>query len=175
MSPLAWQMHLLSKSWWIFSLNSKSKTHFPSPYLLWKPFMSAMPPNSPSNHSLKKRQWKKTSLRILIITPRWACAMNGINVHTCVCVCVYTSYKMNEEYVVLLYHCYLPDIPFTNCVVIIFSLPRCFCRVLSLFSVFKATLISLSGHSLQSTSAALLHLFVLSTASLLEWQLTESF
>lgn len=29
-SPPAWQMHLQSKSWWIFSLNSKSKPHFPS-------------------------------------------------------------------------------------------------------------------------------------------------
>lgn len=83
-SPLAWQMHLLSKSWWIFSLNSKSKPHFPSPSLLREPFMSAMPPASPSNHSLTKRRWKKTLLWILIFTACWASVMNGSNIYSCI-------------------------------------------------------------------------------------------
>lgn len=78
-SPRSWQMHLWSKSWWIFSLNSKSKPHFPSPSMLWEPFMSAMPPASPSNHSLTKQQWKKTSFWILILGAWCACVMNGSN------------------------------------------------------------------------------------------------
>lgn len=83
-SPPAWQMHLLSKSWWIFSLNSKSKPHFPSPYLLREPFMSAIPPASASNHSLKKLRWKKTSLWILILTTCWAWVMNGSKIYSCI-------------------------------------------------------------------------------------------
>lgn len=61
-----WQMHLLSKSWWIFHLNFKSKPHFAFPSLLREPLMSAMPLTSPSNHSLTKQQWKKTLLWVFI-------------------------------------------------------------------------------------------------------------
>lgn len=166
-SPPAWQMHLLSKSWWIFSLNSKSKPHFPSPSLLWKPFMSAMPPASPSNHSLTKRQWKKTLLWILIFTAWWACVMNGSNIHSCICT-PHIRWVRNMLSFLPLSSSWLT---FDKLCCDPFFYIFLFFAVSVLFS--KVPLISLTPHSPLSGSAALFHFFVLSTASLPEWQLTE--
>lgn len=169
-SPPAWQMHLLSKSWWIFSLNSKSKPHFLSPSLLREPSMSAMPPASPGNHSLTKLRWKKTNIALdsylhpmLILCDEWE---QHIHLY------MNTSYQMSSEYAVPLSCCHLPDFPFDK-----LCCDHILCIFLflffALFSVFKVTLISPTPRSPQSTSAALFHFFVLSTASLPEWQLTE--
>lgn len=168
--PPAWQMHLLSKSWWIFSLNFKSKPHFPSPSLLREPFMSVMPPASPSNHSLTKRRWKKTLLWILIFAACWACVMNGSNIYSC----MFTPHmgwvrNMLSFFTVVIFLTFLWQIVlwlhFVNLSVSPLSI---------LCSLFKVALISLtpSPHSPQSTSASLFH-FVLSAASLPEWRLTE--
>lgn len=163
--PPTWQMHLLSKSWWIFSLNSKSKPHLCFPSLLREPLMSAMPPTSPSNHSLTKWQWKKTLLWILIVSSLHVVPVWCMELH--VLLHMYTSYQMCLEYVVPLYWRHFPDFD-KFCCDLYYSV-----TVYVLFSVFKVTLISLRPHSLQSTSAVLLYFFVFSTVSLPEWQLTE--
>lgn len=82
-SPPAWQMHLLSKSWWIYRLNSKSKPHFRSPHLRREPLAPAVPSTSASNHSLTKLRWKKASLRILILATCWVGVMNGNKMLSC--------------------------------------------------------------------------------------------
>lgn len=169
-SPPAWQMHLLSKSWWIFSLNSKSKPHFPSPSLLREPFMSAVPAASPSNHSLTKAAMEENIAldsylhRMLSLCDEWE---QRILVYS------NTSYQMRRNVlfffaIVIVLTCLL-----TNCVAITFSLSSCFFVHSFLFSLFKVTSISLTPRSPQSTPATLFLFSLLGTASLLEWQLSE--
>ena len=169
-SPPAWQMHLLSKSWWIFSLNSKSKPHFPSPSLLREPFMSAVPAASPSNHSLTKAVMEENIAldsylrRMLSLCDEW---------EQCILVYSNTSYQMRRnvlfffaivivlttfwQIVLQLHFLYLP---------VFLSTPSCF-----LF--LKLPLFLFTPRSPQSTSATLFPSPLLSTASLLEWQLSE--
>lgn len=74
--------------------------------------------------------------------------------------------------VVLFYHCHLPNFPLTNYIAITFLYLSVFVHSI-LFSVFKVILSSHTPHSPQSISAALFHFFVLSTALLPDWQLSE--
>lgn len=132
--------------------------------------MSAMPPGSPSNHSLTKRRWKKTLLWILIFTACWACVMNGSNIYSC----IWTPHiRWLWNMLSFLYHCHLPNFSLPNCVAITFSVSFVFLFAVFLFSVFNVTFISPTPVSPQSISAALFHFFVHSTPSLPEWQLTE--
>ena len=68
--------------------------------------------------------------------------------------------------------CHLPDLPFWQIVLRLHSLYLSVSLLSVLCSVFKVSLISFTHHSPHSTSASLLH-FLLSTASLPEWRLTE--
>ena len=152
-SPPAWQMHLLSKSWWIFSLNSKSKPHFPSPSLLREPFMSAVPAASPSNHSLTKVAMEENIAldsylhRMLSLCDEWDQR-----------ILVYrnTSYQMRRNvlffFAIVIVLTYL----LTNCVAITFSLSSWFLSTPScLFFLKLPPFLSLFVH----LSLPLLHSF----------------
>ena len=71
-SPSAWQMHLLHKSWWILSVNSKSKPYFASP-LLALCRLSA-------RRWLTRRRWRACCIRSLSPPHVDNCLMNGCNV-----------------------------------------------------------------------------------------------
>lgn len=112
--PPAWEMRLLSKSWWIFSRNSKSKPHFASPPSLWAPFMSAIPPSSHSHHSLTKWQHKK---RNIALDSYLHLVMNGSTERTAHIRSFNMLFSLTA-YLILLrttwsYSLYLPPVAFT--------------------------------------------------------------
>lgn len=78
-SPPAWQMHLLSKSWWIYRLNSKSKAHSRSRQRRGRAAASRPPclAPQPAITHWQGRTLKEASLRIVILTACGAAVMNG--------------------------------------------------------------------------------------------------
>lgn len=82
-SPPAWQMHLLSKSWWIYRLNSKSKAHSRSRRRggavggTRRRVPSAIPRTSAGNHSSTRPQLGRRHRFGLLSSPRGAAVMNG--------------------------------------------------------------------------------------------------
>lgn len=90
-SPLAWQMHLLCKSWWIFSLNSKSKAHL----------TSVSQCEGPSRMSAKATKGKKHALGFVVC---WGIVLIGSNswwilrmYDFFVLVCIWVSYAVENH------------------------------------------------------------------------------
>ena len=154
-SPPGWQMHLLRKSWWIFSLNFKSKPHLPSLFLTARALhvyhaSCLAQPSFIDKAAMEENIALDSYLRhMLIPCDEW---------EQHILVYGYASYQMSLEYVVFCYLCHATGFPLTNYVAITFSVSLCFsslhlklpqflslCIYLSLPRLFFST-VSLAQH-----------------------------
>lgn len=162
-SPPAWQMHLQSKSWWIFSLISKSKPHFPSLFLVRKPFMSAISSASHRTRSLTEQWWGKNIgldsylNRMLSLCDEW---------EQHILAYMYSLHQMAKCSLLALSSSWLSfqKLCCSHILCVLHFSLSCFQFYTLIFSYSSLTSVSL---------CCSLPLFVLSTASLPEWQLTE--
>lgn len=162
-SPPAWQMHLQSKSWWIFSLNSKSKPHFSLSFLGTKALhvchFLCLPQNSFIDRAVMGKNIGLDSYlnRMLSLCDEW---------EQHILVYMYSLYQMAKCSLLALSSSWLSfqKLCCSHILCILHFSLSCFQFYTLIFSYSSLTSVSL---------CCSLPLFVLSTASLPEWQLTE--